>query len=334
MMRPEPHYGQPPDHRAPIAAVVALCTLIGLLFVVTDKVDDEQVATDSTVADDATDDGSGEGSSEDETDENAAGPVTDPAGATDDTAVEDPRTENGDDVEGVEGIEAASSSTPVLRLSVASARLEGSMSQAAAVELTGMLQRMYPADLIDVEGLEVMDSSGSPTESTVGSQPDPVLVAIVGQVSDSALARLVSERLVELQSNMLAFDAGALELTDPTPEQQQLDALTSRATISDSTVSYAEDDWETLAGTLRDWPAPVCFQIGAHSDDLSGSDEENLSLSEKRATFVQTELSRRNVDPNRLEAVGYGVLRPLSPTPSRADRRIEIRVRPESCSSS
>lgn len=75
----------------------------------------------------------------------------------------------------------------------------------------------------------------------------------------------------------------------------------------------------------------VKVELGGHTDDI-GSDQANLSLSEKRANAVRTWLIGKDIAADRLVARGYGESLPLVANDTAANmarnRRIEFKVLP------
>lgn len=67
---------------------------------------------------------------------------------------------------------------------------------------------------------------------------------------------------------------------------------------------------EELAQILNKYPDTDVL-IEGHTDD-KGSDEYNMSLSEKRATAVSDYLRNKNIAGNRLKTVGYGEKQPVA----------------------
>lgn len=73
----------------------------------------------------------------------------------------------------------------------------------------------------------------------------------------------------------------------------------------------------------------VRIRIEGHTDDV-GDEQYNLKLSQRRADAVRNYLIQHDIDPKRIEAVGYGESRPLVPNTSdeaRAkNRRVEMHI--------
>lgn len=72
------------------------------------------------------------------------------------------------------------------------------------------------------------------------------------------------------------------------------------------------------------------FLINGHSD-VKGSDDYNLELSQRRAnSVVEYLVSRHDIDPARLKAIGFGesALKDVNDGEAAANRRVEIINRP------
>lgn len=84
-----------------------------------------------------------------------------------------------------------------------------------------------------------------------------------------------------------------------------------------------------VALTLKANPQLERIRIEGHTD-LKGSDEYNIELSQRRSESVLTYLVAQGVTPSRLEAVGYGEMRPvIDAVSTKADaknRRVEFTI--------
>jgi len=87
--------------------------------------------------------------------------------------------------------------------------------------------------------------------------------------------------------------------------------------------AYSEVD--RVASVLNDFPQTTILVEG-HTD-ASGSVEYNQKLSERRAQSVKNALVQRGVDPQRIEAVGYGKSQIIS-SDDAANRRVVIVINP------
>jgi outer membrane protein OmpA-like peptidoglycan-associated protein len=69
----------------------------------------------------------------------------------------------------------------------------------------------------------------------------------------------------------------------------------------------------------------IVIEIGAFTDDV-GSNEYNLSLSEKRANAVKSYLLKNGAASKQLQAKGYGESSPVAPNDNDANRALNRRV--------
>ncbi|MFN8397253.1 MAG: OmpA family protein [Bacteroidia bacterium] len=79
-----------------------------------------------------------------------------------------------------------------------------------------------------------------------------------------------------------------------------------------------------LIKLLKDNPT-MTIEIAGHTDDV-GTDENNLILSKKRATAVQTYLTEHSILPARLTAKGFGETKPQVPNANAENRQVNRRV--------
>ena len=76
---------------------------------------------------------------------------------------------------------------------------------------------------------------------------------------------------------------------------------------------------------LNNYPQTT-IRVEGHTDS-TGPEDYNQLLSEKRAETVKNALVQRAVDPRRINAVGYGELRPIS-SDNATNRRVSIVITP------
>lgn len=91
---------------------------------------------------------------------------------------------------------------------------------------------------------------------------------------------------------------------------------------SDRLVRESHDLLDEVANIMGDYPQIKRLRVEGHADSR-GTNEYNLDLSRRRAASVMTYLIEVGVEPDRLEAEGYGEERPVS-TVHRENRRVEF----------
>jgi len=86
---------------------------------------------------------------------------------------------------------------------------------------------------------------------------------------------------------------------------------------------------DEIAALLQKHPELELVVVEGHTDDR-GRKAHNQKLSEARANSVRAALIQRGIDPTRLKAEGYGMMRPIAPNDTddnRAkNRRVELRI--------
>jgi OOP family OmpA-OmpF porin len=83
---------------------------------------------------------------------------------------------------------------------------------------------------------------------------------------------------------------------------------------------------DEVAKIINDNPE-LLLEIQGHAD-IRGTEEYNLKLSERRAKAVESYFVSQGIDPERMDAVGYGFSRPVAsndtPEGMAKNRRVEI----------
>lgn len=82
---------------------------------------------------------------------------------------------------------------------------------------------------------------------------------------------------------------------------------------------------DEIAAVILQHPELLKIRIEGHTDDV-GNDVYNLKLSQQRADAVRAALVERGVDQGRLDAVGFGEMRPLETNETEDGRAINRRV--------
>lgn len=95
---------------------------------------------------------------------------------------------------------------------------------------------------------------------------------------------------------------------------------TNRATI----LPESESELQNLYNLLTEYPE-MRIRIIGHTDNV-GSDKFNQSLSEQRANSVRSELIRRGINPDRIEAEGKGKTEPVATNDTEEGRALNRRV--------
>lgn len=82
---------------------------------------------------------------------------------------------------------------------------------------------------------------------------------------------------------------------------------------------------DEIAAVINLHPELLKIRIEGHTDDV-GNDVYNLKLSQQRADAVREALIERGIAPERLDAVGFGEMRPLESNETEDGRAINRRV--------
>jgi len=176
------------------------------------------------------------------------------------------------------------------------------------------------------------------TAPSVGAGPGTVIGTDAGSVQEGAaggspdgknISRSADRLAQELQRTLAGSEAISLK------RQRDILVLTCRSDSMfgfDSVVmnSGAQAAIRRIADVLVSSPQ-TRIRIEGHTDSI-GSAASNQKLSERRAGAVKNELISRNLQPDRIEIVGFGAARPvaLNKTPDgrRQNRRVQIFILP------
>ena len=117
------------------------------------------------------------------------------------------------------------------------------------------------------------------------------------------------------------------ECSSTSPKPAGFDMLVNFGHNSSDLTAAAKINLEQIAAALKDQRLSAAnFVVEGHTDAI-GSENYNLSLSERRANSVTSFLLERGVNSNKVSAVGIGESSPrandaFDPT----NRRVEIRI--------
>ncbi|MEM6899827.1 MAG: OmpA family protein [Pseudomonadota bacterium] len=239
---------------------------------------------------------------------------------------------------GTNASDAGISSTANGNLETLSA--ENSQGDAAAPDWLSSLPTRFQ-DLgygwmgVAVRGRSAVITGNAPSESV---KTVALAAARTTILDDPAIAEGVSIVVdaVSIEGGAPGYGAALLDL-DEEPSREECQSAFERViegrpiefrTGSAVLQSESEPLIDAVAGV-----AIICdaygIEIGSHTGDI-GEDLQNLSLSQRRAEAVQSQMIDRGVGGEMLTAVGYGETRPLDESGTRAararNRRLEFRV--------
>ena len=173
------------------------------------------------------------------------------------------------------------------------------------------------------EPLDEMPIPASPVIGTSGMRvPTPAasLGAFVPRTLPDGTTLTIPERGVE--GRLLVF----IENPSSTPDSAtwfDFDRLlfdTGSATLRPE----SQEQLQNVAAILKSHPN-VHLKIGGYTDNVGDADQ-NLKLSEERATNVTHELERMGVAPSALEAKGYGQEHPVADNATEEGRALNRRI--------
>ncbi|KXB97401.1 MAG: hypothetical protein AA908_06985 [Chlorobi bacterium NICIL-2] len=81
---------------------------------------------------------------------------------------------------------------------------------------------------------------------------------------------------------------------------------------------------DTIVAFMRSHPTMV-IEVRGHSDS-TGSEDYNLRLSERRANAIRAALIRRGIEPDRIQAKGFGSSQPIADNGTRNGRALNRRT--------
>ncbi len=155
---------------------------------------------------------------------------------------------------------------------------------------------------------------------------------LIGAAIGTAVGALAGNRVGAYMDKQEQDLRNALAYSEAAAIQREQDVLT--ATFKgdvffdfDSATLKAGgyDEIDRTARVLNNYPA-TRIRVEGHTDQ-SGAEDYNMQLSQRRAEAVKNALVAKNVDPARLETVGFGESKPISSDPAQ-NRRVTLVIIP------
>lgn len=177
---------------------------------------------------------------------------------------------------------------------------------------------------------------GGNTESTlIGAGIGAVLGGIAGNQIGAYMDRQereLREAVAESEAVTIRRTEEMIAASEAANEQRTLDVLTAtfKSEIlfdfdSSKVKPGGYDELGRVAGVLNRYPQTT-ITVEGHTDS-TGPEEYNQQLSERRAFAVRDALVEMNVDPRRVQAIGFGETRPAYSVDA-MNRRVNIVIRP------
>ena len=176
----------------------------------------------------------------------------------------------------------------------------------------------------------VTDAASDVADATVIAVKDGVeaagdAVAGLGAFFKKKLADGVELFIPEngVESQLLSFIEDEGKAIDKTT-WFNFDRLTFETGKSTLDREKSQEQLENIAAIMKAYPATE-IKIGGYTDN-TGSDETNRAISQARAEAVKVELVELGIDPNRIEAEGYGSQHPIASNDTEEGRAQNRRI--------
>ena len=212
-----------------------------------------------------------------------------------------------------------------------------------ALLLTGCATKTQTGALIGsgigaAVGAGVGQATGRDTGSTLLGAG---IGAAVGGLAGGAIGRYMDRQEESMRQALANVESASIRREQEILDQatrQSVDVLTVTFksdflfAVNSSTIQPgAYDELNRVANVLKQYPQ-TNIQIAGHTDD-TGSEQTNMTLSQRRAEAVRNALQGMGVSPSRMTLIGYGESRPVAPNNTEAgrqqNRRVEIRIIPQ-----
>ena len=179
------------------------------------------------------------------------------------------------------------------------------------------------------EGVLVGAGVGAILGQIIGGDTEGTLIgagigAALGGVAGNQIGAYMDSQEADLRNVMAASESASV-----TRSQNVLTATFKSNMFFDINSSTlkpgAYSELDRVAKVLRDYPQ-TRIRVEGHTD-TKGAAAYNMALSEKRAQAVADALVQRNVDPSRMQVMGFGESQPVSSSDA-DNRRVNIVIIP------
>jgi outer membrane protein OmpA-like peptidoglycan-associated protein len=179
-------------------------------------------------------------------------------------------------------------------------------------------------------GAAVGAAAGAVVGAVVGNQGGNNRTgAVVGAAAGAAIGGVIGHQMDKQQAELQQIPG--VEVSRPS--EGQIDVrLTSDILFDTDSSSLRTESRSTLRGLADNFRqySNEAFDIEGHTDS-TGTDDYNMSLSQRRADSVRSYLVDQGVPSSQIFARGYGESRPKStndtPEGRQLNRRVEIHIR-------
>lgn len=179
-------------------------------------------------------------------------------------------------------------------------------------------------------GAGIGAAAGAVAGAIIGNQGgNPATGAVIGAAAGAAIGGGIGHKMDKQQQELQQIPG--VEVTRPAENQINVQLTNDILFDVDSAAlrSQSQQILRDLAVNFRQYPGES-FGIEGHTDS-TGTDEYNMSLSQRRADSVGGYLIDQGVAGSQVTARGYGETRPKAtndtPEGRQLNRRVEIHIR-------
>ncbi len=197
-----------------------------------------------------------------------------------------------------------------------------------AVSLVGCAQPMNKTQQGAWIGTGVGAAAGAGLGQAIGGDTEGTLIgagigALLGGLAGGGVGRYMDNQEQALRQQLAASEAASIQRNADTL------ALTFKSDVlfdvgSASLKPGAYDEIFRVGQVLNQYPQ-TSIMVAGHTDS-TGSEALNQQLSERRSSAVRNALIKKNVDPRRVETVGFGEAQPVADNSTENGRQLNRRV--------